>query len=678
MSDSLAPEERRALLVGRSVGLELLAGLGATDAEYRAARARLTPFTDRLKALPEADLRLLASTVSRAIPAALEALLDEDPTIAGLVEAVSQHAEEQAKEAPPVALGWGAEGGLLALCVAASIVLANWGLKAKARLRIGGAKPAQFSLDLPGGAAPELMGLVHEIGDAVKAFGPGAVGAGGGTVGAGRRGAKSAVARPGDSSSEALQPAKRPKSKRSPQRQPAAPAPDHRASNDPEPMLPSTASAGVGHNSGETSAADTSDEPVTADPTAPATASQRTAERNEGTLPRSADYLPPMPYFSGGRVAALKRDRSLPWPLAQEAQHEVLQALFTPVMRRVSPWADLLDRRKIRDFLTAGSDVAGQTGYAVGLKRDDEQPEKKLFRIALRICLPHLIRAADMKRLADRFDEEAGRFFSIRTSLPIRSLWTGSARPLRIGSSLGARAGRTGAVAMLVQQANGQGATFAVTAGHLFADKQGNVLDNVDVWSPSILNEQDSGRPANGKLASACHFPTWRPGMDTKNLAGNEGDLALVRIVDAGFVPTPRERRDFSGVAMSGQIYRHHPEHTMVGLNVVKATAKSPQTGGITTAHNVVAIIQDDFTGDELVGAGLIEIRLDRSQGRDNLAMGDSGCCVCVDLGGLKPLGIIVAGARKSRNASVDSEVSTVAYVVPFHTHKLLRGKRVV
>ncbi|NKC33027.1 hypothetical protein [Falsiroseomonas selenitidurans] len=314
-------------------------------------------------------------------------------------------------------------------------------------------------------------------------------------------------------------------------------------------------------------------------------------------------------------------------------------------------------------------DSALPSTLGLGLMRvQDSTHNAPRFRVAARLGTRKILLPRAISRLRATLHDQFGHAVSFRSATPAVAL----AGSLQSGSSIAAETGGVGAVALLLADPEGRN-FFALSAGHVFLDRNRTALLGHDVHSPALPEDP---RTRIGTVAHVSLFPT------REDPAPTGGDLGLVKISDSGFLPTPDKRQLFDQRVFRRAFYPFNPETVSQELAVVKASAATPFAQATLTAIDVTIKYFYPMTRQMFAATGLQEITLADSDEKQpfRLAPGDSGALICVDHEGYTPLGLIVAGsvlAPTPPPGHISARIArdrVVGYVQTFHENIHLQG----
>jgi hypothetical protein len=309
-----------------------------------------------------------------------------------------------------------------------------------------------------------------------------------------------------------------------------------------------------------------------------------------------------------------------------------------------------------------------RVGFGAGLLATDREDAAR-YRLGLRLQLPFPVMPRFLAEIsADLKKSVFGEWLSFRLTGPVQALspssrgaaggWRGPSQALRIGSSIQAHpGGRIGAVGLLLE--GDPGAYFAVTAGHVFTDRQGRLMPNAQAVSPAAIPGGTS--VPVGLVAQASVFP------DVSGAMGpGEPDYALVRLADVGSIPGPGERRWMGRPQAVQAAQAFHRAPLRQGQRLFKAAARSAASLGMIETVETEIDVHDEVSGAILDGRGLVEMRLDRTNAGTLIMPGDSGTLSCVVDESFTPLGIVVAGSAQALLEGHLRSAASVAYILPF------------
>jgi hypothetical protein len=289
------------------------------------------------------------------------------------------------------------------------------------------------------------------------------------------------------------------------------------------------------------------------------------------------------------------------------------------------------------------------------------------FIIALRIQSRRYLRPRVWNRIREFYREAFGSIVSVRWVGPVELAasnphgdwrpWRGAHNKFGIGSPINVAGGRVGTVGLIVKNDRYY---YALTMGHVLADCHADAVGMTVYFTPQPFTAASTNAIGVVERAEIC--PSVSPFDRTTRIVPHDRlDFGLVRLND-GSVPNQDGRLKVGSRSFSSIVHILDP-HTDRGASTLKSAARSKETSGTITAFNVAIEAVDHVRGGAVRIERAVEIELDVES---RIVPGDSGALVCVDRDGtLKPFGLCVAGARRSKIQTAPGSAKSVVYVLP-------------
>lgn len=631
MADRLSHAQQRALFVAHSLLPRLLGSsqpnLSSDPAQIRAL---LSPATEPLTALPQEAREQVAAALADAVSQAISDLVTQRPDLRSDVVEATEHFDEHAADGGDLT-GWGGEGALLAFGIGAAIALVIFvhNLSGEIGRRAGAA--IEWRLNLRPGVEQGLVDITEQVARAVESVvAPGAKPIAGATPKKRRVRSANDPKSGGGELSGPDNPPQPPGPARQRDRLLDAPSPP------PNDEAPAAAAPAIG----------------TAALMAPPSLGPNIAT----PLQASA--------FAGSPFHELRTSERVLGNQAAAVVDWLFEKLGGDGFRDLDPWLPYAVGRP--------PEGARQVGWSVGVLPETTESGRRRFRCAVRVQLPMRVERKLLREISALFDEHLGPFISFRWTSPATLApgpsWRGARDGFHIGASIGLQNRSRGSVGLLM--AASENRVFAVTAGHCLTDNLGRPVIGATAFSAAPARDVDPEKTATVRAVTL--FPEWAVGGP--RIVDSPGDLGIVEINDASFVPGLRERRRVDQVTIRDQIAV--ADGLARGERVAKVSARSRFQTGEIVAVGVRADLRDDTTGQIFLGNNLLEIAFD--EGSLGVEAGDSGALVLLENNGFWPLAIVTASSSRSLIDGHDTRLRPVAYATLLHHHPALRRMKVL